>query len=93
MMLTVPSILSRVEKDWEWHGNGLSEPRREMSISGLDENDRWRMLRSMVPRRLDGEDILTRIERKVSALAAFKAEEPRVARASGRCVWGCGEKA
>ena len=62
-MLTVPSILSRVEKDWPWHGNGPSAPRREMSISGFDENVRLRMLKSIVPRRLDGEDILTGVER------------------------------
>jgi len=63
VMLTLPSILSRVENDSARHGNGPSEPRRDMSTSGLDENDSLRMLRSMVPRRLDGEDILTVVER------------------------------
>ena len=58
VMFTVPSILSRLEKDWARHGKGPSAPRRKILISGLDENDRLRILRSIVPRRLDGEDIM-----------------------------------
>jgi hypothetical protein len=43
------------------------------------------MLRSIVPRRLDGEDIVTGIERKESILTAFKAEGGVCGVAERRC--------
>ena len=61
-------------------------------MSGLDEKDMLRMLRSMVPRRLDREDILTQVERKTSVLAALKAEEQRCQAVGTRVVVLRGER-